>query len=455
MRGEQESQPLLLAYEEKPKKTILDKIKEYKQGITTQTILVAIYTLLYVITGVINSIYLKKTFNSFANYGFYVNQVTNYGYIPIFGSVVLFEVLFTKLITAEQRRFPWYKFLIMGAIDALNGYIVVIGGVSTSGPLAQLLNQAIIPVTMVASFFFLKERYTIPQLLGALVIVGGVIISLYPSLANKGGNTGNILFFNLFYLTQAIPFAASNIYKDIAFKSVDMDVWYLQFWDVFYQSLIGTLLFPINAILPKPANMPFSEIPGVMKNAWQCTKGDNTITTNCGTDELPCDDCHGAIINLLIYIAINVTYNVFILLVIKHGSATILSICQTIRLPLTNICFSQGWIMGDYKIDFNNLSIVGLVVILVGLVGYRVGSLVKKKTTDGVDGDGSGDSKIIPRFGPGGSEVIMEAVKTMPLIIPKTDQQQRSQYFTKLGILTVASSTPSSSSPFVDPRSIQ
>lgn len=413
-------------------------IREKLRGVMSpENLRVALYTVLYVVSGVVNSIFLKKIMNSLNNYAFFLNQVTNYGYIPIFGSAVLYEVMFTKLITKEQRDFPWWKFFVMGALDAINGYFVVIGGIGTSGTMQQLLNQAIIPVTMVGSFIFLKERYSLIQIGGSLLIVGGVTLSLLPSLTSSGNSEQNIPFFNMFFLCQAIPFAASNVFKDIAFKSVDMDVWYLQFWDVFYQSLIGTFLFPVNTLLPPPANIRWADIPGAMKNGAICLSGVNVIiptadpTTTCGTSaNNPCDNCYHAWLILLIYMAINVIYNIFILLVIKHGSATILSIAQTIRLPLTSIAFSMQWIMGNQKESFSQFSLYGLFIILGGLSAFRAGSLMKKP----VDGEGTSVVKIIPRPGPGGTEIFTESVRATPLIIPKTSIQHRKEYLARLGI---------------------
>jgi len=340
--------------------------------------------------------------------------------------------LFTKLITKEQRDFPWYKFFIMGMLDAINGYFVVIGGVGTSGTMQQLLNQAIIPVTMIGSFIFLKERYSLIQIGGSLLIVGGVTLSLLPSMTSAGGDGGgqNIPFFNMFFLCQAIPFAASNVYKDIAFKSVDMDVWYLQFWDVFYQSLIGTCLFWVNPLLPPPANISWKDMPSAITNGAICLSGKNVITTNCGYDvNHPCDDCYHAWLILGIYMSINVIYNVFILLVIKHGSATVLSIAQTIRLPLTSMAFSQRWIMGNQVEPFSQFSLYGLFIILSGLTAYRAGSLMKRP-----EGGEEGSAKIIVRAGPGGTEIFTESVRSAPLIIPKTTIQHRRQYLQRLGI---------------------
>jgi len=262
-----------------------------------------------------------------------------------------------------------------------------------------------------------------------------VMISLWPSLTG-GGNAGNVPFFNMFFLTQAIPFAASNLYKDIAFKSVDMDVWYLQFWDVAYQSIIGTLLFPVNTILPASANIAWKDIPSSMENGGKCLAGINIITpahSNCALpgSEISCDNCHHAWLILIIYMTINVSYNVFILLVIKYGSATVLSIAQTIRLPLTSIAFSQTWIMGNQSEPFKSYTIYGLFIILAGLTSFRAGSLMKKSDS------GLEETKIIPRLGPGGTEIFAESVRSTPLILPKTTHQHRQLYFSRLGIQVV------------------
>jgi len=427
-----ENKPLL---GEKP--TWEERIKELRQKVfTKEALLLLLYVFLYVTSGVINSLMLRKVMTAFQNYPFFLNQMTNYGYIPIFGAVVAYEMLLTKLITKEMRVFPSWKFAIMGALDAVCGYFVVIGGIYTSGPMQQLLNQAIIPVTMVGAFFILKERFTKIQVVGSLIIVGGVVISLLPALTGKG-NSGNVFFWNMFYLINIIPFAASNVYKDIAFKSVDMDVWYLQFWDVFWQSIVGTMLFPINMALPPPQQVVFSQIGTNLMDGGKCLIGQNQITpenSQCAQPHpyQPCDECTNAWVLLLLYMAINVAYNVFILLVIKYGSATILSIAQTIRLPLTNICFSFKFIMGKDATPLKGEIVYGLIVILLGLVCYRVGAQLKKKPA-GEEGE-TESRRIIPHIGPGGGDFLVESVISKPLIIPKTSQHLRKQYLAKLGV---------------------
>ncbi|KAK5578172.1 hypothetical protein RB653_003125 [Dictyostelium firmibasis] len=417
-----------------------------KNSMSKETITILIYVVLYVCSGVINSVLLKKVMNKFTNYAFFLSQLTNFGYVPIFGAVTAYKIFFTNDIPKETRDFPTRKFAIMGALDAITGFFVVIGGVSTSGPLQQLLNQAIIPVTMITSFFFLKERYSFIQLGGALVIIGGVITSLIPSLV--GGSGGNKPFWNFFYLLSVIPGSFSNVYKVVGFQAVDdMDVWYLQYWDSLYQSIFGIFLFPINNWLPPPATIKFNQILPFMKEGAECLAGINTIlpsyytypngtesftVNSCTYDPkaaLICDDCHNAWIAIILYMSINIVYNIFILLVLKHAGATVYSIANTLRLPLTNIAFSIPFIMGAAVSPFSPLSVAGLVIILVGLGGYRVGSMVKQKKDAAA---ASGQVKVIPSYGPAGMDNVMPVQKQF--IEPKSQAHLRNSFFGKLGI---------------------
>ncbi|KAN0008686.1 hypothetical protein ACTFIU_009413 [Dictyostelium citrinum] len=425
------------------KESLFNKLKNLlKKSMTKETVTILVYVLLYIVSGVINGILLKKLMIKFVNYSFFLSQLTNYGYLPIFLVAMWYKMYCTNDVPKETRKFPQYKFVIMGLLDAINGFFVVIGGVSTSGPLQQLLNQAIIPFTMVASFIFLKERYSLIQLGGATVILGGVVVALIPSLTG-GSSGGNILFYNFFYLISVIPGALSNVYKDIAFQATDMDVWYLQFWDCLYQSLFGSILFPVNNWLPPPATIKFTEIIPSMRDGALCLGGKNSILPiyngtsselafgSCGiNDNFVCDDCHNTWIIVLIYMTVNIVYNIFILLVLKHGGATVYSIANTVILPLTNIIFSMKFIMGAATSPFSSLSVAGLLIILFGLGGYRVGSMIKKpppdskKDSEEAIGGASNKNNL-----DGGSGEIPPSI-----IQPKSQLHLRNQFFGRLGI---------------------
>ena len=70
------------------------------------------------------------------------------------------------------------------------------------------------------------------------------------------------------------------------------------------------------------------------------------------------------------YVVINFLYNVFQLLVTKHGSAATMVISSALALPITNLCFSSTFLLGSEAEPFSIFDIVGLVVVLSGFLVY-------------------------------------------------------------------------------------
>lgn len=89
--------------------------------------------------------------------------------------------------------------------------------------------------------------------------------------------------------------------------------------------------------------------------------------------------------------------------------------------------------MGDQVETFSPFTLYGLLIIIGGLIAFRAGSLLKRAPA-GADGE-KVEPKIIPRLGPGGTEIFAEPVRAVPLIMPKTPQQHRNIYLSKLGIV--------------------
>lgn len=271
-----------------------------------------------------------------------------------------------------MRKFPKYKFFIMGALDALAGLFMLFGGVNTSGSTQALLLQAVIPFTMTLSYIILKERYQKLQYLGATVILTGVLFVLVPKALDPSASSGenNLFLFNMIFLMSDLPQAMSSVYKEIAFTE-DLDVNYLQAWVALWQVIFGFVLAPVNSLKFLGSNaMPLDQIPNALLNGGKCMVGINSIVENCGSN---CDDCSGAWISLVIYLAFNMLYNVAIVLVIKYGGANLVYFVMTLRLPLVQVAFTLKFISNPPD-QFHWYSIVGLMLILGGLIIYRYSS---------------------------------------------------------------------------------
>lgn len=113
----------------------------------------------------------------------------------------------------RKQSVPWGKFFVMGFLDALSAFLSTMGGAFTDGSLQNLLNQCVIPATILMSFFWLRERVTCEQGCGSSAIFAGTAVSVIPAMLNPAAHstttpTGVIVFF-----LGILPCAVSNVYK--------------------------------------------------------------------------------------------------------------------------------------------------------------------------------------------------------------------------------------------------
>jgi len=265
----------------------------------------------------------------------------------------------------------------MGAFDSLASIFLLFGGVHTSGSTQALLGNAVIPVTMILSYFILKSRYKHLQYVGALIIMIGVFVVLLPTFISPAtSNQDDEPIFNIIFLMYVIPQGMSSVYKEVAFKDADIDVNYLQAWVALWQGIFVIFLIPLNTLKFLGDNyMSWSQLPDALVNGVKCLGGANSVVDNCWVDvkvsgSPQCDACHNAYVFVILYLIFNLSYNVFIVLVIKHGGAALMYIVMTLRLPLVQIAFSLSFI-NDPPDSFQWYSILGLFLILGGLITYR------------------------------------------------------------------------------------
>ena len=362
---------------------------------------VAVYSLLLLLTSVGNSIAFKKMINKMENYVYFLNQFTTVVFTPIFFAFVVYQFYFTDQITKEMTSFPKKKFFWMGVFDSVSGVLMLFGAVHTSGSNQALLANAVIPVTMLLSYIILKQRFVRTEYAGSVVIMLGVMmvmlpqlfphLSLFSSEQDSGGDIGqddnsDLPLFNFLFMLSNVPGALSSIYKELAFVDADIDANYLQAWVSLWQSIFGFALIPLNTLkFLGPQAVAWDKLWTSMVDGGWCLLGYNLVVPpHCTNHHVPdsalppCDDCEGAWIPIAAYILFNMLFNVYTVLLIKHGSATLMFIIMTLRLPLIQGAFSVRAI-NDPPDSFGWAAGIGLAVILLGLVVYRWPAKRKKK----------------------------------------------------------------------------
>eukprot|EP00435_Cladocopium_sp_Y103_P031127 s3782_g7.t2 len=206
---------------------------------------------------------LKVTYTAYGDRrSFFVNQAINLLYVVYGGAILYPRMLFTNVVTKEMTSFPKRPFFIMGTLDSLGTFLTCLGTAYTPGSITPLLNQLLIPFTMLVSAVWLRVRSRWQERCGAFFIVLGASISVIPKIVDVPDESSalqNIAvqsrwYAILFYALSNFPMAASSCYKESTFENHHLDVWYLTQWVSIWQFL----------------GMSFAEVVDSFVDGWTC-----------------------------------------------------------------------------------------------------------------------------------------------------------------------------------------
>ena len=132
----------------------------------------------------------------------------------------------------------------------------------------------------------LKTYYSIPQYIGAAIILGGLVFSVWPALqgdtcgeSNPAGPPGA----DLIFFSSTIPIALSAVYKEIAFRKADLDIWIVNFWVSLFQFSVGLLYAPLAAFM---SGLAIVDIPQNLYRGLLCfVIGKNFVENNETTSQ--------------------------------------------------------------------------------------------------------------------------------------------------------------------------
>jgi len=244
------------------------------------------------------------------------------------------------------------------------------------GAYVILLSQAAIPVSMLLSRVILKKLYHKVQYVCAVVVCVGIIVVLFPSLTDTGGddddsNAGSLILWAMMMILSCVPMCLSSIYKEIALGETELDPIYLNAWIAVFQFLFSIPLTIPAALMSDPPVHP-ADLPSNLWNGLKCWFGVSMLTCDADDDSCYSDQCYlYGPLYVNIYIIFNVGYNILIIMILKWGSANLLWLAMTVMVPLGSIAFALPFMPEAQKLTV--FVVIGLLVILAGLFGYRMG----------------------------------------------------------------------------------
>lgn len=394
-----------------------------------------------------------------------LQAISMYNYpnaLNVYGCVLFVVLCFGYIIPAarfgliprEQLIASKRPFAIMAVFDTLSSTMQVFSSIYLPGPLLVLLPQASIPISMMLSRLYLKSTYTCWQILGAAVVIGGILVVLEPVMTNRHApdyvcvavnkandclaceaemsqedcegyasagdvlslfeserslNLGNdtalhtcewiksshetsdtskLLFWSCILLLSCFPLSMSSIYKERKLSRYEFDPIYLNGWLCLFQTPMSAVLAIPGGILSSPQVTP-SELPTNMWDGLKCFMGTGTITSGCHPD-----DCRWAMVTMVAFTLICFVYVNLMVLLLKFGSANLMFLALTLIVPVANLAFALP--IMPTPVTLHASDIVGLVVIMAGIISYRIGSTGdgEGETTSSQD---NGDACIIER----------------------------------------------------------
>jgi len=258
-----------------------------------------------------------------------------------------------------QRIPPWKYFIIMGLMDGLGNILGLIATPYLDGPMISLLNQTIVVFSVICAIVILRTTYTFWQIWCVFMLLAGVMISLMPSFT--GGTTDNNLVYSLVMAFSTLPNAISFTYKELLFREKpDLDVFIVNSHGSLFQLILQPVFLPLTLIFNQTGGKPLSQF---ISEGFQCFGGTTPAgvhDTNCSPNPYP----------YLVYITINLVFNIMLLMITKKASALLSFMAIKAILPLSVLLFYFKWpLLSASEITAWDWS--ALVVIVISLFLYR------------------------------------------------------------------------------------
>lgn len=254
----------------------------------------------------------------------------------------------------------WHAYAFVGLCLMAQNFLNRTGsrGTLVPGPMLLLLNQAVVPVTMVASIVFLRKRFRLAHYAGVMLILGGMCLSLIPQMgAMRRGATGWAV---LLIALASLPSSAAFVKLELEFRGGRMEVVWGWFIINVWQFFLGLLLI---LAMPFDDDVSLAQVPSYMADSLRCLfAGENTYAN---------DVCSIAGTTYVMYWVTNTTMNLIVACVLASLGATVSYIAFTAALPVSDLLFATPLLMGSHASSFSGWSIGALVTVVLGLALYR------------------------------------------------------------------------------------
>jgi len=226
--------------------------------------------------------------------------------------------------------------------------------------------QSFLVWQLIFSALLLGRAYSARQIIGCLLVTSGVILAV-ASGANEGQFLSEVqLIWPALMITSSAFQAGASILKEDVFiegakrlKGKRPDIFVVNSFGSGFQALFVFLLLPF---LSNLRGIKFAELPGYLNGGAECF-------LNVGESPI---DCGGAPFLPLLFIVVNMAFNISLLNLVKMSSAVVASLTSTSAVPISIYILSLPLPYIPHGAELGTSFIIGAVVLLMGLILYNL-----------------------------------------------------------------------------------
>ncbi|KAG8388940.1 hypothetical protein BUALT_Bualt02G0177500 [Buddleja alternifolia] len=315
-----------------------------------------------VVLGVGNRVLYKLALVPLKHYPFFLAQLATFGYVIVYFSILYLRYQSGK-VTDEMLSMPKSPLIAVGLLEALGAASGMAAGAILSGAAIPILSQSFLVWQLVLSYIFLGRRYSFNQLFGCFLVALGVIITVA-----SGSGTGSLMeagiFWSILMIISFLLQAADTVLKETIFldaaqrlKGGTVDLFVVNSYGSAYQAVFICLLLPF---LSNLWGIPFRQLPSYLKDGAACFLNVGTMSNKC----------NGAPLLPLLFVVVNMGFNVSLLHLLKISSAVVSCLASTLTVPISVFLFTLPLPYLGVASSLPPGFVVGAIILAVGVLIY-------------------------------------------------------------------------------------
>jgi len=333
------------------------------QQCATQFQTLVFLTLLVIVSGVLTAVLFKLCVTKFGTaYVFFLTLITTVLTIAFTGLFVL-----TQPNRSLPPKFTYGALMMFGLAEAFSVFLAFWGGVELLGQHQQVLNQSVIPLTMVLSYFILPHaKYRAQEWLsGFLLGFSVILLFIQPRILADGWDRGSTVV----YFLSNLPRALSIVFLQKYFKETQFNpftfVLHTSIWRLIFIIPLGILLQLL------PLHIGGQSLVEILKDTY-----DGFLCMLAVKASAPSGmKCVAAVPYIILYVFSGFIHHLtsINLTGISHQSNVGLFLCSSahvVSIIIAYIVFTWKFVMRDEVEEFNPLTFICFLLVILGLCVY-------------------------------------------------------------------------------------